>query len=62
MYTNTHRCIFQKDQDPGAFDAFFAASVRDVYQTRYSILPYLYTLFYESHMMGVPVARAMFYE
>ncbi|XP_060576451.1 lysosomal alpha-glucosidase-like, partial [Ruditapes philippinarum] len=51
-----------KDQDPGAFDDYFATSVRDVYMIRYSLLPYLYTLFYESYKNGTPVARAMFYE
>ncbi|XP_045214547.2 lysosomal alpha-glucosidase-like isoform X2 [Mercenaria mercenaria] len=61
-FSRTHSDKPTRYQDPGAFDDFFAASVRDVYQTRYSLLPYLYTLFYESYTTGTPVARAMFYE
>lgn len=62
-FSRSHNSIdCKQDQDPGAFDSSFAAAVKDFYLTRYSLLPYLYTLFYESHKNGTPVARAMFFE
>ena len=54
--------FLQKDQDPGAFDDRFAAIVRKVYLTRYSLLPYLYTLFWWSNYAGAPVARPLMYQ
>lgn len=57
-----HLSLEQQNQDPGAFDDHFAGVVRAVLEVRYALLPLLYTLFYESHMNGAPVARGMFYE
>ncbi|WAQ97341.1 LYAG-like protein, partial [Mya arenaria] len=60
-FSRTHNDFKSNDQDPGAFDRHFADIVREAYLIRYSMLPLLYTLFYNSHITGAPVARAMFY-
>ena len=56
-------CILHlQAQDPTAFGPEMSQIVADVYKTRYSLLPYLYTLFHKSHMMGYTVVRSLFFE
>lgn len=36
--------------------------MKDALLTRYHLLPYLYTLFWQAHVFGPPVVRALFYD
>jgi len=49
-------------QDPGSFDKQTQRVMRDAVLLRYSLLPYLYTLFYHAHVDGSTVVRAVFHE
>ena len=49
-------------QDPTAFGEEFARNARIVLRTRYKLLPFLYTLFYEAHMDGSTVVRPVMHE
>jgi len=53
-----HCCV----QDPGSFDSETQKMMRDAMMVRYSLLPYLYTLFYHAHVHGNTVVRALFHE
>ncbi|KAL5515497.1 hypothetical protein EMCRGX_G000671 [Ephydatia muelleri] len=50
------------NQDPAVFDDASIDSSRDALMLRYSLLPYLYTLFYFAHTTGSTVARPLFFE
>lgn len=56
---NSDDCI---DQDPVAFGQQVIDSSRTALQIRYSLLPYLYTLFWKAHTEGDTVARPLFFE
>ncbi|XP_033018828.1 maltase-glucoamylase, intestinal-like [Lacerta agilis] len=60
--SRNHNAIGQKEQDPGVFGLEFATIARSTLQIRYSLLPYLYTLFFEAHAFGNTVARGLMHE
>ncbi|XP_065519852.1 probable maltase-glucoamylase 2 [Lathamus discolor] len=49
-------------QDPAVFGRKFAKIARATLRIRYSLLPYLYTLFFESHVHGNTVVRSLMHE
>ncbi|XP_011827421.1 PREDICTED: maltase-glucoamylase, intestinal-like [Mandrillus leucophaeus] len=48
--------------DPVSWDAAFVNISRNVLQTRYTLLPYLYTLMHKAHTEGVTVVRPLLHE
>ncbi|XP_061701362.1 lysosomal alpha-glucosidase isoform X2 [Syngnathoides biaculeatus] len=49
-------------QEPFVFGAEARAAMRDALRLRYSLLPFLYTLFHHAHARGDTVARPLFLE
>ncbi|CAF0953791.1 unnamed protein product [Adineta steineri] len=47
------------DQDPGIFSTNVATSNRHAVELRYTLIPYLYTLFHRVHVSGGTVVRSM---
>ncbi|XP_043925917.1 maltase-glucoamylase, intestinal-like [Protopterus annectens] len=61
-YSRNHNGKGSIRQDPVAFNETFVALTRDVLHTRYSLLPYLYTLMFEAHSEGSTVVRPLLHE
>jgi len=51
-----------KDQDPGNWGPEFAESTRKAYEVRYTMLPFLYSLFFQHRIEGNTVVRALWHE
>jgi alpha-glucosidase (family GH31 glycosyl hydrolase) len=50
------------DQDPAALGVDVAAASKSVIETRYTLLPYLYSLFYKVNKNGGTVIRSLVHE
>ncbi|XP_066266381.1 sucrase-isomaltase, intestinal-like [Branchiostoma lanceolatum] len=61
-YSRNHNHNDFIDQDPAVFSQNMIDSSRDVMMTRYTLLPYLYTLFYHAHVAGTTVVRPLLHE
>ncbi|MHB1684423.1 MAG: glycoside hydrolase family 31 protein [Bacilli bacterium] len=46
-------------QEPWQFGPVYEAAIRKAIERRYTLLPHLYSLFYEHRMTGLPVMRAL---
>lgn len=53
---------FIQDQDPAVWGEDVASSSRNALMIRYTLLPYLYTLFYEHYVHGNTVVRPLWHE
>lgn len=61
-FMRNHNTIYNMDQDPASFDQGTQKIMKDALNLRYTLLPYLYTLFYRSHVDGSPVIRPLFFQ
>ncbi|XP_064607330.1 maltase-glucoamylase-like [Liolophura sinensis] len=61
-FSRNHNEEGTKDQDPAAFSPEVAYSSRKALETRYKLLPYLYTLFFRAYMEGSTVIRSVMHE
>ena len=50
------------DQDPAALGSDVAAVSKQIVELRYSLLPYLYSLFYQVNQKGGTVIRSLAHE
>ncbi|XP_077865950.1 lysosomal alpha-glucosidase-like, partial [Saccoglossus kowalevskii] len=61
-FSRNHNTLGSKDQDPTSFSPAMQKSTRDILLIRYSLLPYLYTLFHKGHVTGSTIVRPLFFE
>ncbi|KAM7121734.1 maltase-glucoamylase isoform 1-T3 [Molossus nigricans] len=61
-FSRNHNTIGTRRQDPVSWDAKFANMSQSVLRTRYTILPYLYTLMHLAHTQGSTVVRPLLHE
>lgn len=61
-FSRNHNAIDTREQDPGVWGPEIAESSKNALLVRYTLLPYLYTLFFHSVTRGTTVARAMWHE
>ena len=57
-----HTTLYSYSQDPWSYGPEVLARVRKHIIRRYSLLPYLYSLFWKAHLTGAPIVRPVFYE
>ena len=56
-FFRAHAHVDTRRREPWLFEPHQLAAMRDAVRTRYELLPFWYTLFYESSKTGLPVAR-----
>uniref|UniRef100_A0A8C1FC37 alpha-glucosidase n=1 Tax=Cyprinus carpio carpio TaxID=630221 RepID=A0A8C1FC37_CYPCA len=63
-FSRNHNAQGYADQDPAAygFDSLVVNTSRHYLNIRYTLLPYLYTLFYKAHVNGETVVRPVMHE
>ncbi|NXN30663.1 LYAG glucosidase, partial [Nycticryphes semicollaris] len=61
-FMRNHNDHGARPQEPFAFSPAAQAAMRNVLRLRYSLLPFLYTLFHRAHSAGETVARPLFLE
>uniref|UniRef100_A0A3P9HJ83 Si:ch73-12o23.1 n=1 Tax=Oryzias latipes TaxID=8090 RepID=A0A3P9HJ83_ORYLA len=61
-FTRNHNSIDMKPQDPTAFSPLARTAMKEALLLRYSLFPFLYTLFHHAHAHGHSVARPVMFE
>ncbi|GAC1619247.1 MAG: glycoside hydrolase family 31 protein [Ktedonobacteraceae bacterium] len=60
-FCRNHNAMGNPDQEPWSFAEPFESAYRTAIETRYRLLPYLYTLFREAATTGAPIIRPLYY-
>ena len=60
-FSRGHTAKGTRDKEPWAFGPEIEAIAREALSRRYRLMPYLYTLFREASISGLPVARPVFF-
>ena len=60
-FMRNHSIKGARNQEPWAFDKKVLDACRTAIERRYRLMPYLYTLFREASLTGVPVMRPLFF-
>lgn len=61
-FSRNHNTDTAYDQDPVALGQDVVEASRKALEIRYLLLPYLYSLFFNAHLTGEPVARPLFFQ
>nr|XP_005999031.1 PREDICTED: lysosomal alpha-glucosidase-like [Latimeria chalumnae] len=61
-FSRNHNTQGEQAQDPLAFGPLARSAMKEVLLIRYSLLPYLYTLFHRAHIYGDTVATPLFFQ
>ncbi|XP_058387661.1 maltase-glucoamylase isoform X2 [Diceros bicornis minor] len=61
-FSRNHNTFGTRRQDPVAWNSTFEMISRKVLQTRYTLLPYLYSLMHKAHVEGSTVVRPLLHE
>jgi len=60
-FCRNHNGIDNPEQEPWSFGEQYENAYRKAIETRYRLLPYLYTLFQEASATGAPIIRPLYY-
>jgi alpha-glucosidase len=60
-FSRNHNAMGNIDQEPWSFGEPYESAYRKAIETRYRLMPYLYTLFHEASTTGAPVMRPLYY-
>ena len=60
-FSRNHNSTGNADQEPWAFGEPYESAYRQAIETRYRLMPYLYTLFYQASTQGAPIMRPLYY-
>ena len=61
-FSRNHNSDNSIEQDPAALGPIVTAAAKTALEWKYSLLPYLYTLFFKAHTVGDTVVRPLFFE
>ena len=60
-FSRAHTSTDTSDQEPWTFGQATENAARTALQQRYRLMPYIYTLFQQSHLKGLPVMQPVFF-
>ncbi|UCF62586.1 MAG: alpha-glucosidase, partial [Anaerolineaceae bacterium] len=60
-FFRTHSAVFTPPREPWVFGEPYLTIIRDFLGLRYKLLPYFYTLAWQSHQYGHPMVRPLFW-